>query len=111
MMIIAIGILTMINFGLCVFIMYYYCRLEASLSAKFAIIHEDQSKFRADINKCLGELQLETVKKTSVTVHDPTGNSQKITLDELAEYVLNNEPIVRKADKIIWGKDESKSNI
>lgn len=102
-------ILALIDLGFCVFIMYYCCKYEKRLD-RLEYLHtmdsEDMCKFRADINKRLKDYETKASKKMCIIINDPSGNSQIITLDELAEYVLNNEPIVRKADKVIWGKDE-----
>lgn len=102
-------ILALIDLGFCVFIMYYCCKYEKRLD-RLEYLHTMDSvgmcKFRADINKRLKDCETKASKKMCIIINDPSGNSQIITLDELAEYVLNNEPIVRKADKVIWGKDE-----
>lgn len=107
-------ILALIDLGFCVFIMYYCCKYEKRLD-RLEYLHEidweDMRKFRADINKRFQEHETKVEKKMCIIINDPSGDSQMITLGELAEYVLNDEPIVRKADKVIWGKDESKSNI
>ena len=107
-------ILALIDLGFCVFIMYYCCKYKKRLD-RLEYLHtmdsEDANRFRADTNKRLEQHDFEINSTARAAVYDPDGNLQEITIDELAEYILNNEPLVRKADKVIWGKDENKSNI
>lgn len=82
-------ILALIDLGFCVFIMYYCCKYE----------------------KRLDEHRLKIDQISHATIYDTDGNLQEVTIDELADYVLNDEPIIRKVDKAVWRKDENKSNI
>ena len=107
-------ILALIDLGFCVFIMYYCCKYEKRLDefeCLYAINSEEQKKFRADINHQLDEHRLKINQIPHATIYDTDGNLQEVTIDELADYVLNDEPIIRKVDKAVWRKDENKSNI
>lgn len=103
-------VLALIDLGLCVFIMYYCCKYEKRLDEfkyLYAIDSEEQRKFRADINHRLGEHRLKIDQTPHAIIYDIDGNLQEVTIDELADYVLNDEPI----DKAVWRKDENKFNI
>lgn len=107
-------ILALIDLGLCVFIMYYCCKYEKRLDEfeyLYAIDSEEQKNFRADINQRLGEYRLKIDQIPHTTIYDTNGSLQEVTIDELADYILNDELIIRKVDKAVWRKDENKSNI